>query len=98
MKTGYLPSRTCLACGKKQPQQALVRIERNAEGFVKISSGKGSSGRGAYLCTEEKCWERGMDKGLLDRALRLTISSGIKQQLKEQHYQQLFLSDGKEAS
>lgn len=39
-----------------------------------------------------------MDKGLLDRALRLTISSGIKQQLKEQYYQQLFLSDGKEAS
>ena len=97
MRTRRVPLRTCLACGQKLPQRDLVRLVRTAEGRVEINSRGDKAGRGAYLCPRQECWERGMGKGLLDRALRTTVSSDTKKQLKVQYMKQQGFADGKEA-
>lgn len=33
-----------------------------------------ANGRGAYLCQQTNCWERSLQKNLLGRALKVTIS------------------------
>ena len=96
MRTRRAPLRTCLACGQKLPQRDLVRLVRTAEGRVEINSSGDKAGRGAYLCPSQECWERGMGKGLLGRALRTTVSSDTTERLKVQHMKQQGFADGKE--
>ncbi|MCZ6535421.1 MAG: YlxR family protein [Dehalococcoidia bacterium] len=97
MRTRRVPLRTCLACGQKLLQRDLVRLVCTAEGRVEINSRGDKAGRGAYLCPRQECWKRGMGKGLLDRALRTTVSSDTKKQLKVQYMKQQGFADGKEA-
>ena len=40
-----------------------------------------SPGRGAYLCRSSACWDRGMGKGVLERSLKLTLSTQDKAEL-----------------
>jgi uncharacterized protein len=74
------PSRTCVGCRKKRPQQALIRVARTAGGEVSI--GSGSPGRGAYLCPDPACIEAAFRTGRMHRALRSDApDEGLKAQL-----------------
>jgi uncharacterized protein len=77
------PSRTCVGCRKKRPQQALMRVARTAGGEVSI--GSGSPGRGAYLCPDPACVEAAFRTGRIHRALRSDAPSvGLQEQLMSQ--------------
>lgn len=68
------PQRTCVACRTTANKRELVRIVRSAENrIVPDPTGK-APGRGAYLCTNLACWEKGTNTGLLGKALRATLS------------------------
>jgi len=41
------------------------------------------AGRGAYLCRTDSCWQRAMDKGTLERSLKLSLTAGDRTQLQE---------------
>jgi predicted RNA-binding protein YlxR (DUF448 family) len=71
----HVPERTCVACRHQQPKRLLVRIVRAADGRVAVDPTGKRSGRGAYLCREAACWETGLRKDLLARALKTTLSS-----------------------
>ena len=73
MRTRYVPLRTCLACGVKQPQRQLVRIVRTSPERVEIDFKRVKHGRGSYLCHSRECWQRVWDKGLLERAFRAAV-------------------------
>lgn len=60
----------------------LVRIVNNPdEGIIIDLSGK-KTGRGAYVCTKSACWDKVVQTSVLNGALRTTIKSDIKEQLK----------------
>jgi hypothetical protein len=43
-------------------------------GEVEIDLAGKKEGRGAYLCKERECWEAGLRKNRLERALRVKIT------------------------
>jgi len=48
-----------------------VRLVRAPDGSVTIDLSGKKSGRGAYLCDQVSCWQVGLKRGVLQRALKL---------------------------
>jgi uncharacterized protein len=73
-RSRHVPVRTCVACKKSEAKRGLVRIVRTPEAGVVVDERGKANGRGAYLCRNRTCWEAGLKKGALERALKVTIS------------------------
>ena len=82
-KVRHVPERSCVACAQKLPKRDLIRIVRTTQGVVIVDRGGKSVGRGAYLCRTYSCWQRGVEKGGLERSLKLEISTLDKSSLLE---------------
>jgi uncharacterized protein len=65
------PERTCAGCGRKAPQQELVRFAARAGVLV---SGRTKPGRGAYTCRRLACFERAVSRRAFNRVLRQNVS------------------------
>jgi predicted RNA-binding protein YlxR (DUF448 family) len=74
LRPRHVPARTCIGCREVKPKQELIRIVRTESGSVAIDPTGKQSGRGAYLCKLKACWEAGLKKEQLDRALRMKIA------------------------
>jgi predicted RNA-binding protein YlxR (DUF448 family) len=48
-----------------------VRVVRAPDGSVTIDTSGKRSGRGAYLCAAAECWQAGLKRGVLPRALKI---------------------------
>jgi predicted RNA-binding protein YlxR (DUF448 family) len=75
MRQRHIPERTCVACRTQQPKRAMVRIVRIGSGNVVVDRTGKLAGRGAYLCSQRSCWEMGLRKGVLARALKSSIAA-----------------------
>jgi predicted RNA-binding protein YlxR (DUF448 family) len=64
------PTRTCLGCRQVRPQGALVRVVRLANGTVVADTGTHATGRGAYVCPDGRCVERGLSRARLSHAFK----------------------------
>ena len=71
----HRPQRTCVACRKTKDKRELIRVVRIPEGDVTVDPTGKLNGRGAYLCRQESCWDKGLEKGYIARALKTTISA-----------------------
>lgn len=68
----HIPQRTCIACRTTDAKRSLMRIVRDQHGRVVYDPTNKRAGRGAYLCHNPECWEKGLKRGGLERALRIT--------------------------
>ena len=48
---------------------------RTPQGKIEIDPTGKANGRGAYLCKQTSCWEKGVKKERLAQALKVTLSS-----------------------
>ena len=71
----HVPERTCVACRRQQPKRALVRIVRTVAGAVIVDLTGKQSGRGAYLCRQPSCWDDGLRKDVIARALKTNVTA-----------------------
>ncbi len=78
-----IPMRMCVGCREMKPKKELLRVVRSPEGEVSIDPGGKKSGRGAYVCNQEACLMRAIKQRQLDRALEVTLSAELTQQLTE---------------
>ncbi len=63
-----LPIRTCVGCGQKAPQTALVRFK--ADGGTVVLDRARMGGRGAWLHPAPECLDRALRRRAFPRALR----------------------------
>ena len=82
-KAQHVPERNCVACAQKLPKRDLIRIVKNTGGAVTADPSGKSAGRGAYLCWSPSCWQKGIEKGGLERSLKLELSTQDKASLLE---------------
>jgi predicted RNA-binding protein YlxR (DUF448 family) len=68
-----VPQRTCVACRQVRDKRDLVRVVRLIDGSVVVDPTGKKSGRGAYLCRRQACWELGLKRGILERALKQAL-------------------------
>jgi uncharacterized protein len=62
--------RTCVGCGRKAPNDELLRFVAQ-EGALVL--GPTSPGRGAYTCRRLACFERARARNAFNRTLRRTV-------------------------
>jgi predicted RNA-binding protein YlxR (DUF448 family) len=79
----HLPQRTCVACRTVRDKRELIRLVRVENGVAEVDNSGRKTGRGAYLCREQDCWQEGLKGGRLEHALRTTLSRENKEQLIE---------------
>ena len=79
-----IPQRTCTACRREGAQSSFVRLVRltdEAGTRVEVDEGRRHiAGRGAYLCRQASCWDRGL-KGALSHSLRTSIDGTNREAL-----------------
>lgn len=78
----HIPQRTCVACRTTGSKRDFIRIVRTPEGTIEIDETGKKNGRGAYLCRKKVCWEKALEQGILQRALRTQISADVEEQLR----------------
>ena len=78
-----LPQRTCVGCGTVTSKREMIRVIRTPEGSVLADPTGKKPGRGAYLCAKQECWETGLRKGKLERALKVAVSAADAEALRE---------------
>jgi len=75
MKRKSAPQRTCVACRHVKSKRELIRVVRTPDGTVCVDETGKDPGRGAYLCRDSVCWEKGIGKGnVLGHSLKVTLS------------------------
>jgi hypothetical protein len=67
--------RTCIACRETREKWDLVRLVRTPEGQVILDPTGKANGRGAYLCRNADCIDRGLQKERVAKALKVTLST-----------------------
>jgi len=77
-------------------KRRLTRVVRTPEGKVEVDPGGKMSGRGAYLCSDYRCWETAIGTRRLARALKCNISPGSLEAFKE--YAEMMRPEVSEAS
>jgi predicted RNA-binding protein YlxR (DUF448 family) len=82
-KVRRVPERTCVACGRVRPKRELVRIVRTPTGEIKVDLTGKVSGRGAYVCPEPPCAERGVKDGRLQHALEAPVAESLVEELRK---------------
>ncbi|MEX2105034.1 MAG: YlxR family protein [Bacilli bacterium] len=76
-----IPLRKCIACQEMKSKKELIRIVRTPDQEVLIDPTGKKSGRGAYLCNNEGCFQLSIKKKALSRALSVEISEDVYNQL-----------------
>jgi predicted RNA-binding protein YlxR (DUF448 family) len=60
MRPKHVPQRTCIACRQVKSKRELIRVVRASDGKVLVDETGKANGRGAYLCPDRACWEKGI--------------------------------------
>lgn len=68
-----VPQRTCIACRSIRAKRDLVRVVRTPEGQIIVDPTGKKNGRGAYLCRQRSCWDNGLKRGAIERALKQAV-------------------------
>ncbi|MDA1010209.1 MAG: YlxR family protein [Chloroflexi bacterium] len=79
-----LPQRTCVGCRRSGDQSSFVRLIRvTADDTTHVEvddAPRRTAGRGAYLCRDQECWERGL-RGALGASLRAPLDASNREAL-----------------
>jgi hypothetical protein len=59
---------------------------------VAVDISSRSAGRGAYLCHTPSCWQKGIEKGGLERSLKVEISTHDKSSLMDFYTKEILQS------
>ncbi len=76
----HVPQRTCVACRQVKSKRELIRVVRAPDGNIHVDETGKAHGRGAYLCRDRACWEKGIGQahhaksGPLAHSLKVDLS------------------------
>ena len=84
MRQRKIPIRMCVGCRQNLPKKQLVRVVKSPEGEISVDITGKKSGRGAYICRDENCFNRAVKSKALQRALECEITPEVFETLLEE--------------
>ncbi|PWL88073.1 MAG: DUF448 domain-containing protein [Escherichia coli] len=84
MKEKHIPMRMCSGCRERFEKNSLIRVVKSPEGDISIDKTGKKSGRGAYICNNEKCLTLAIKKHSLENVFKMKIDDDIFEQLKKE--------------
>ena len=82
MEKRKIPMRTCIACRTEKPKKELIRIVKTKDGVFSLDKTGKVSGRGAYLCDDNACALKIINKKLLSRAFEMEVPLEVYEKLR----------------
>jgi predicted RNA-binding protein YlxR (DUF448 family) len=79
-----VPMRQCLGCREMKPKNELIRVVRGKEGDISLDMRGKKSGRGAYVCPLEACFNKAKKSRAFERALSVDIPDEVYEQLRSE--------------
>lgn len=70
--------RKCVACGKYDDRENMIRITRTAGGEVVVNGNSKVFGRSAYICYNKDCVNGAFKKNRVQKVLKAQISEDLK--------------------
>ena len=77
------PVRTCVVCRQGKSKGELLRVIRSPEGEIKLDMTGKSSGRGAYICRNQKCIAEAKKRRGLEKSLKTAIPESLYVELEK---------------
>ena len=77
-----VPERMCIGCQEVHPKRDLIRIVRSPEGEFSMDLTGKKSGRGAYICRKQECFEKAVKGHGFERSFKSAIDKDIYEKLK----------------
>ena len=81
MQVKKQPMRKCTGCNEMKEKRELVRIVRGPEGAISVDLTGKKSGRGAYICKDERCLMKAQKAKRLERAFECEVPEDIYERL-----------------
>ena len=81
MQVKKQPMRKCTGCNEMKEKRELVRIVRDPEGNISVDLTGKKSGRGAYICKDERCLMKAQKAKRLERAFECEVPEEIYERL-----------------
>ena len=72
----HIPERMCVVCRERKEKSAFIRVVKTPDGFV-VTDDKTVSGRGAYVCKNEKCIKTAVKKRAFDRSFKQRLPDEV---------------------
>jgi len=79
-----IPERMCLGCRKMKPKKELIRVVKSPSAEISLDLGGKMSGRGAYVCRDNDCFNKVIKSNALSRAFKAQVPDEVKNELKKQ--------------
>lgn len=79
-----IPQRTCVICHEKFDKRDLFRIVSDKSGEIFFDPTGKANGRGAYVCSSEKCMDQFLNKNYLERAFKRKVESDVVEIVRQQ--------------
>ena len=76
--------RMCSGCREMKPKAELIRIVRKPDGELVLDKTGKVSGRGAYLCRSEECFNKSVRSKAIQRALDTPVEDEVLLALKKE--------------
>ena len=86
MEAKKIPMRTCIACRTEKPKKELIRIVKTKDGTFAVDKTGKVSGRGAYLCDQQSCALKIINKKLLARAFETEVPLEVYESLRGEFF------------
>lgn len=78
-----IPLRMCVSCREMKDKKELIRIVKNKENQIFVDPTFKANGRGAYLCNNIDCLEKGVKTKALNRAFKCEINEEVVENIKK---------------
>lgn len=66
--------RMCIVCRTKRNKDELIRLVKNDKNIIEVDKNKKGTGRGAYLCNNAQCINKGTSAIYLKKAFKNNIN------------------------
>ncbi len=83
-----IPMRMCVGCKQMFAKRELIRIVRKESGEVVVDESGKLNGRGAYICSSVKCFEKCLKSNTLSRHLESKIDEKVIEDIQRHLKQQ----------
>jgi len=82
-KVRKVPQRMCVGCREMKNKKELIRIVRTPDETIMIDPTGKKSGRGAYVCPNEQCFNLALKGKRIEKALERGIPDDIIERLRK---------------
>lgn len=83
-KPRKIPQRMCVGCRQMKNKKELMRVVKTSEGDIQLDPTGKKSGRGAYICPNESCFNQAIKGKRLQKALEQEIPGEVIQLINKQ--------------